>query len=393
LAIAFIVATGCSSAISAPTPSSIPTANAGCAPVTGTPAKTAAAFLKILAKAKAQHGLAAVIFSGTTKSGPILTTALGDSMPGVSATTAMHFRVGMAAEGFETTLLLTAIERGQIALGDRVSKWYPGYPYADIATVRMAAASSAGFGDYVFGPANPALHIPSFADVLYRDPRRTFTAAELVRRSRAPYQAPQFTTPGGDWMYSHTPYVMLGPILEQVTGKPYTTLIQETILGPLGLRDTSFSLASAIPEPVLNAYTSDRGRYENSTDWSPSWTSYSGAMTSNVCDLAAWGHALGTGALLTKGSFAEMTAPTNVGLNKNTAELYFGLGVIVNHGWLLASGNFFGWHTSTAYYIPTGTSLVVTVNEGPKTKDDGKLAGDILKAMSHIVAPDSPITK
>jgi D-alanyl-D-alanine carboxypeptidase len=392
-ALAVIVSTGCNSAISAPAPHPIPTANNVCAPVSGAPAAMAASFLRILTKAKTQHGLAAVIFSGTTRSGPILTTALGDSTPGVPATTAMHFRVGMASEAFETTLLLTAVEQGKVTLGDHVSKWFPSFPHADAATIAMAGRSSSGFGDYVFGPADPALHIPSFAEVLYQNLHRTFTAAELVRRSRAPYQVPQFSVPGGDWRYSHTNYVMLGSILEAVTGKPYATLMQETILGPLGLHDTAFSLGPAIAEPALNAFTSERGHYENSTTWSPSWTSYSGAMTSNVCDLTAWGNALGTGRLLTQKSFAQMLAPVNVGLAKNTPTLYFGLGVIVNQGWLFASGNFFGWHTATAYYQPTGTSLVVTVTEGPKTTDNGNLASDILKEMSHIVAPDAPITK
>ena len=121
-------------------------------------------------------------------------------------------------------------------------------------------------------------------------------------------------------------------------------------------------------------------------------TSFSGQINSDVCDLAAWEQAFGTGTLLTPASAAEITATTNVGLGTNTPSLYFGLGTIVNNGWLLASGNFFGWHTATAYYPPTQIALVVTETEGPNTTNAGKISNDILRKMSRVLTPKTPIT-
>ena len=57
-----------------------------------------------------------------------------------------------------------------------------------------------------------------------------WTAEELIAESVAPYQTPQFDHPGQDWEYSHTDFVMLGAVLEKVSGKSYATLLQD--LGP-----------------------------------------------------------------------------------------------------------------------------------------------------------------
>lgn len=321
----------------------------------------------------------------------MLTTASGISTAGVPATVDMHFRVGMPAEQFESLLMLRLAEEGGLDLSAPVSNWFPSYPQADLATVRMLSASSAGFGDYVYGPADPAQGIPSFADVLYADVHRVFTAAELITRSQPPYQVAQFNNPGGNWAYSHTGFVMLGPILEAAGGNDYATLLQQKVLTPLRLNNTSYAATSDIPAPVLHAYTSERGSYEDSTGWSPSWTSYSGSLNSTVCDLAAWARAYGSGALLQPQTAAQITATTNVGLGPNTAARYFGLGVIIVNGWLVGEGNFFGWHTATAYYPPKQIALAFTSTEGPGTANGNGTSRQLLRQLTQILTPEAPI--
>jgi D-alanyl-D-alanine carboxypeptidase len=120
---------------------------------------------------------------------------------------------------------------------------------------------------------------------------------------------------------------------------------------------------------VLHAYTSDRNRYEDSIYWNPSWTSFFGTDQLR-CLRSCCLEAFGTGKLLTPESTAKISTTTNVRLGGNTPALYFGLGTIVNNGWLLESGNFFGWHTATAYYPPTQTALVVTLRPATRTTVD-----------------------
>ena len=126
-----------------------------CASISAPPAATSAAIAASLAAVKDKYKLKAIIFGAEQDGVPLMRTALGVSTDGVPATTRMHFRVGGVGWQYLSTVLLRMVEQhpGAIALTDRVAKWYPAYPNADRTTVRMLAASSAGFGDYITPPS------------------------------------------------------------------------------------------------------------------------------------------------------------------------------------------------------------------------------------------------
>lgn len=350
-----------------------------CAPASEGSDATTRAMSTILWRAKARDGLRAIIFSAERNGKPILRTAIGTSLDGVPATTAMHFRVGFVGWQYLVELLLLMTDRKQIALTDPVSKWFPNYPDVDGATVRMLAASSTGFGDYITPP--------SFAKAIYANTRRVWTANDLIKRSLPPYQAPAFTDPGKDWAYSHTDFVMLGVILERVGGKPYASLLRDLILRPLGLHNTRLQFDDTPQRPVL--HTLDDGTFKDTTFWNPSFVSWA-AMTSNICDLGTWDRVFGTSSLLPSALRSEVTAPVNVGLGSNTASTYFGLGTLVKKPWIVAKASYWGMYTSTAYDPTTGISLAVTasLNRGASPKNP---SDEILSAISKLLTPDHPI--
>ena len=111
--------------------------------------------------------------------------------------------------------------------------------------------------------------------------------------------------PGTCWSYAHTNFVILGKVLEKAAGRPLEHLIRDGILDPLSLNGTRSETMPAIQEPVLHSFTAERGKYEESTYWNPSWTLVRGAiMTSNVADILKSAAAIGTGALLSPESHA-----------------------------------------------------------------------------------------
>lgn len=350
----------------------------GCAPASEGKDATTEAMSSILLNAMKRDNLRAIIFGAERSGKPILRTALGMSTPGVPATTAMHFRVGFVGWQYLTDVLLLMTADKQIALNDRVSKWYPEYPYARLATVRMLAASSTGFGDYI--------RPPSFGKAVSANPLRVWTAHDLIVRSLPPYQTPKFTTPGKDWAYSHTDFVMLGAIVEKVARKPYTSLLKELILDPLGLHDTRLQLDANPQLPVLHTLNDET--FEDTTYWNPSFVSWA-AMTSTVCDLGTWNRAFGTSSLLPPALKSQVTKPVNVGLGGNTASAYFGLGTLVSVPWIVAKASYWGMYTSTAYDPTTGTSLAVTVtlNRGAAPQNP---SAEILSEISKLLTPDHP---
>src|SRR5436305_588820 len=290
----------------------------GCAPgalPTETPTSTtdtakSDAVMRVVRDTMAQAHLKAVIVRVTIDGQEVVTQAVGESMTGVPATTGMHFRNGAVAISYVSTLLLKLVDEKKVSLDDKVSKWLPQIPHSDEVTLGQLAQMTSGYVDYVLG--NPDVDAQ-----LYADPFRQWTPEELLSTVTS---KPLFYTPGTNWNYAHTNYLILGLVLENLTGKKMQDLLQEKVLGPLGLKNTSGNDGTpAIPEPALHAFTSERREalgipagtrlYEESTYWNPSWTITRGAIqTTNIFDLNTTAVGIGTGKLLSPESYRKMVS-------------------------------------------------------------------------------------
>ena len=330
---------------------------------------------RLIDAAVADHDLNAVIVTVRIGGTPVLTQAWGDSLAGVPATADMHFRNGAIAITYLTTLLLQLQDDGLLSLDDPVARWFPDYPEADRVTLAMLGDSTAGYADYVYD-------IPIYEDVF-----RQWTADELVAAALA---KPMRCRPGRCFAYSHANFVILGEILHKVTGKPVEMLLRERILDPLGLADTRSEPTALIRQPVLHAFTAERGIYEDSTYWNPSWTLGPGAvMTTTVADALASFVAIGSSRLMSKAAYRRMLAPTTAAFPPMTAETYYGLGVVVSNGWIMQTPSFGGYSAVVGYLPDRGTGFALTSTMGRRTPEEritNRLAGQI----GTLLAPDRP---
>jgi hypothetical protein len=128
----------------------------------------------------------------------------------------------------------------------------------------------------------------------------------------------------------------------------------------------------AIPTPTLHAYVSDRGPYEDSTSWSPSWTiGKSTIMTSTIGDMIKAAKAFGTGALVSRKASRERFAPITAGLGSFDGNYYYGLGILVANGWEFQNPELNGY-TAIASYLPSRRmSLALTVTNGERAAASG----------------------
>jgi CubicO group peptidase (beta-lactamase class C family) len=296
----------------AATPAHRPAQAASAAPVAQVPpvqSAQAAQIIALVRETMETYSLRAAIVRVTIDGHELVTAALGESMTGVPATADMHFRNGAVAISYVATLLLTLVDDGVLGLDDPLSIWMPELPDADRVTLKMLANMTAGYPDYV--PDE------QFTRDAYLDPFRQWTPQELIAIGLA---QPRLFAPGTNWDYAHTNYVILGLALERATGSSMVDLLQERVLGPLGLTNTANAFTPAIPEPALHAFSSERRValgiapdtpfYEESTYWSPSWTITHGAIqTTNIYDMAASAVAFGEGALLSPASHQAMVGP------------------------------------------------------------------------------------
>jgi D-alanyl-D-alanine carboxypeptidase len=348
--------------------------------------------LRIAQQAKSELDLKSVLLRVTVDGKEVITTALGESMTAVPAEPGMHFRAGSVAIAFMGTVLLQLVDEGKVSLDDPVSRWLPDLPDADRITLRMLGSSTTGLADYVTDP--------DFIAALEADPFRQWTAEELVGISTA---LPRWYEPGTNWSYSHANFVLLGAALEEITGTRLDILLKRRITGPLGLRDTRNSFTPEIPSPVLHAFTAERGTYEESTFWNPSWTTAPGAVvTTHICDLARSAQAIGSGELLSRSAFREQLDPGTVGLGgptatcpatvclTNTEATHYGLGVLVLNGWIVQNPSFSGYAAVQAYLPAERLAIAVATTKGESTPD-GNTAETITNGIAAALAPGHPV--
>ena len=163
--------------------------------------------------------------------------------------------------------------------------------------------------------------------------------------SRYGVQGGPVFSPGTSFRFSDTNFVIEAKVLEKATGKTVGALMSKGIFEPLGMKNTTLPETAATPDPVLHADTNERGVWEDSTYWDPSWTWYAGGMRSNLDDLRTFLEALGTGKLLTKASHEKQLARPTV---QPDPDRYYALGVPVVDGWVFTNPNLVGYRGALA---------------------------------------------
>jgi CubicO group peptidase (beta-lactamase class C family) len=395
LVFALLIATGCGHN-GAPTSS----------PASSADQAKADAVMRVVRNMMAQAHLKAAIVRVTVDGKEIVTQAVGDSMTGVPATTDMHFRNGAVAISYVSTLLLKLVDEKKLSLDDTLSKWLPDFPRSERVTLGQLAQMTAGYPDYIIGNQQ-------FDNELYANPFQQWTTQDILAQISS---RPLLYDPGTNWNYAHTDYVLLGLALEKATGQDMPTLLQNEVLGPLGLKATANSDTPEIPRPVLHAFSSERRQalkipagtpfYEESTYWNPSWTITHGAIqTTNIYDMEATAVGVGSGKLLSADSYKKMVSTVLRGkthaqpgcptcFEQNEGYTY-GLGIVISGDWLLQNPLFSGCAGVEAYLPAQKVAIAVAVTYAPEAFDDqGNYSnqGDILfRKIGAVLAPnDAP---
>lgn len=320
-----------------------------------------------------------VVFGVWIDGKAVLTGALGEALTGVRATRQANFRIGNAGEAIMTTALLRMVDDGDLSLDDPVAKWFPGLPGADAVTVRMLASSTSGYADFVT--------TQEFNTAFEGDPFRQWTPDEAIAIAM---KQPAVFAPGTSWAFSDTNFVLLGEIMAKASGMPYGKLIRSLVLDEVGMRGTRYTTTTAIPFPVLHAYSNERGKYEETTYWTTSEFTYSATLTSNLADLGRFARVLGEGSLLTEKSHELQVGDGNVGLGPLTAEGTYGMGALIAHDWILVNPQNNGYTGVVSYFPEKNAAVVVFATFKPAGDIGTHYAGIVFNRLGEILAPDSP---
>ena len=361
----------------------------GSTPKQGLGAEEVAAAAK---RAMEKYHLKAALVRVTEGTEEVATLAMGESMTGVPATVDMHFRNGAVAISYLGTVLLQLVDEGKVGLDDTIDRWLPNALASDKVTLRMLINCTSGYADFVAQK--------TFVDALYKDPFRAWTTEEQLN-----YVAdkPLLYEPGTNWSYAHTNFVRLGEALSAIAGEPVDELIRKRIVEPLGMRGTQSHQTAVIPEPVLHAYTRERGTYEESTFWNPSWTLAKGSvMITDIYDLATSARAIGTGKLVSERSHKEQVGSSLVGLGgptdkcpenvcaKQTSGFHYGIGTFIVGGWILQNPSFYGWGALQAYLPEKDLAIAASATLDKEAKVGLNGGQMVFEEIAAVLAPGHP---
>ncbi|MET0772353.1 MAG: serine hydrolase [Candidatus Limnocylindrales bacterium] len=330
-------------------------------------------------------GLAAAV---SLPDGTVWYGATGVLWPdGPQVTADTPFAWGSITKTVIAALVLRLASEGALDLNTRIVKWFPDYPQARRISVRMLLAHTSGIFDY--------FQHEDYPERVYEDPLHEWTPREILSLT-----GKRTNPPGKGFSYSNTNYVLLGRILEKVTGRPLADLVEEQVLGPLGLDESVFQQVGR-PVGLVGAkgFWKEKGggfrEWSDGTDFRPTTSTASvawaaGAIEGSVRDLLDWEMALYEGDVLEPEALARMLdfGHRGYGLGARTQTLAGRPGY--GHG-----GSLRGF-VSVMYRLPAeDIDVVVLANVGFADLDRvaNRLANATLRALATpeptLLAPPS----
>ncbi|MFI1977848.1 serine hydrolase domain-containing protein [Streptomyces wedmorensis] len=284
-------------------------------------------------------------------------------------------RIGSETKTFTVTALLQLVDDGKVGLDDPIAKYVKGVRNGRNITLRHLAEMRSGLFPYTSDP--------DFIHDLLSDPHRSYTPQEALA-----YGMKHKNTfkPGAKFEYSNSNLVLLGLVIEKVTGRRLADVVHQRVLRPSHLRHTLFPSGAEFPEPHPRGYTDQTltGAVADATDWNPSWAWAAGAMISDLEDLRRWAKILATGELLSPATQAQRMKTLPTGFPGTS----YGLGILDTDGWIGHNGSIPGYETVTVYLPSQKATLVLMMNTDIRRVDNQEPSTLMARAITQIITPD-----
>jgi D-alanyl-D-alanine carboxypeptidase len=316
---------------------------------------------------------------------------LADLEQRVPMTEKTVLRVGSVTKQFTAAAVLRLVDQGKVSLDDPLVKYFPDFPRASEVAIRHLLSHTSGISSYT----NPAI-----AANRKESPRREWTTEQLIKHIAALEPGYEFD-PGTGWSYSNSGYILLGAIIEKVSGKSYREFLKAELFDPLELLDTAVDDYALIVPNRARGYEPSKtapAGFVNGDFISLSAAGPAGAMRSTATDLLKWHAALFGGRVLKPATLALMTAPTRLKDGRLSSlgrappawvppTTEYGLGLFlgrtdgratIGHG-----GAIFGFNAWVETFPDQGVTIVLLANTGyPSAEQTGpKVAQALFKAL------------
>lgn len=266
------------------------------------------------------------------------------------------FRMGSITKQFSAAIVLQLAAEGKLSLDDKVSKFLPDFPRpgAD-ATVAQLLNHTVGIQSYT--------GIPGW--MVEKNTARAFTTEQMIAEFK---DLPSPSKPGEKFEYNNSGYVLVGAVIEKVTGMPWYQAVDERIARPLGLTTVRYGVLEGETPRMAKGYTMRDGKVAPAQAIHMSVPHAAGALIGSIGDLAKWNAALHAGKVVPEPYLAQMKAPTK--LAGGDSPYGFGLqaGEVRGQPAIGHGGGIFGFSTDSIYLPEDDVFVAVFTNsDEPQT--------------------------
>lgn len=245
---------------------------------------------------------------------------MADIELGVPVEPDMVFRLGSITKQFTAVSILMLAQEGKLGLQDEITKFLPDYPtQGRKITVEHLLTHTSGIQSYT--------DLPEWLPLWRKD----FAVKELIDLFK---DKPMPFEPGERWAYNNSGYILLGAIIEKVSGKTYEAFVDANIFKPLGMKSSCYGNTERVIQRRIPGYQMDKGGFVNAPYLSMTQPYAAGSLLSTVDDMAVWSDAVFSGKLVKKEWLDKAFTPYKL---KNGESSGYG------YGWFAAD---FGGHRS-----------------------------------------------
>lgn len=292
----------------------------------------------------------------------------------VEATPANVYELGSITKQFTAVSILMLEESGKLKVTDEITKYIPDYPIqGNTITIYQLLNHTSGIQSYT--------GMQSFVELASED----MTPTELIEVFK---NEPMEFKAGEGYNYNNSGYILLGHIIEVVSGESYADFVQKNIFDPVGMTQSNYGSKSRIIKGRASGYTEGKGM-ENGTYLSMTLPYAAGSLMSTVDDMLKWQNALSANKLISKASYDRATNGSQL---NNGDKISYGFGweraalqgsPMIHHG-----GGIFGY-TTFGLYLPNEDIYVI----GLSNCDCGDVTGVATKAAAIAMGKPIPSVK
>jgi CubicO group peptidase (beta-lactamase class C family) len=341
------------------------------ASVSSPPKKNLPSSLQSVAEAAVKDGRTAGISFTVRRGGTVLAEGafgFADLENRVRAGIDTVYAIGSLTKQFTAAAVLLLADEGKLSLDDPLGNFVPAFPDPGRrATVRQLLNHTSGIRS-----------VTSLGPKYWAQTGREIEPAELVALFA---DEPADFSPGTDYRYSNSGYVLLGLVVEKASGEPWGAFLKERLFGPLGLaRTRDGETLDLLPRRARGFSRRKSGGFENAWGVNLSQGYAAGALLSTVGDLATWTRRLHTSPPVSASSHRAMTTPAALP-NGKVLSYGYGLGVdsFGGHRRFFHGGGLPGFDGWVAFFPDDDLTVVALCNT------DGDVGMEVADAMAGLV--------